>query len=445
MHHGNGPQNAQRQLQRSRSFTGSESEDQQANLPQSPATSFAPSASPSAPQSPGYQIQQFIMSRSPVTGQNVNITLQNVGPVATGNQQITLTQLPISSPTSPSFQFSPQQRRFDHGSPSYIQVTSPLPPQVQSQSPTQPSPVPVQSLSNVRAGTPGPGLGMCSQSPTRSFVDASVLVRQISLSPSNGGHFVYQEGSGIAQLSQGASAQVQLSSSGASAAVRERRLSQPHSQTGGTIHHLGPQSPVPSGASIQPLPSPSHITTSSLPPQISNIIQGIQGQQLRYDRTPTGLIAGVGGPPAFGMTSPPPPTSPSRASLPLTSLPLTPSVCAVVKKPKKLEEIPPATQEAAQMRKQCLEHHLKQMEILRETFKEYLIELFFLQHLQGNMMDFLAFKKKHCMPLQTYLRQNDLDLEEEEEEEQSEVINDEVRNRNIVVRILSITATYTLH
>ncbi|KYO39548.1 E1A-binding protein p400 isoform E [Alligator mississippiensis] len=99
------------------------------------------------------------MSRSPVAGQNVNITLQNVGPVASGNQQITLTPLPIPNPTSPSFQFSPQPRRFDHGSPSYIQVTSPLPQQVQSQSPTQPSPVPVQSIPNVRAGTPGPGLG----------------------------------------------------------------------------------------------------------------------------------------------------------------------------------------------------------------------------------------------------------------------------------------------
>lgn len=447
MHHGNGPQNAQRQLQRSRSFTGSESEDQQANLPQSPAASFAPSASPSAPQSPSYQIQQFIMSRSPMTGQNVNITLQNVGPVAAGNQQITLTPLPIPSPTSPNFQFSPQQRRFDHGSPSYIQVTSPLPSQVQSQSPTQPNPVPVQAISNVRAATPGPGLGMCSQSPTRGFVDASVLVRQISLSPSNGGHFVYQEGSGIAQLSQGAAPQVQLSTSGTTSTVRERRLSQPHSQTGGTIHHLGPQSPVASGATIQPLPSPSHIATNNLPPQISNIIQGMQQQQqvlqgqqlsrpLGYDRTPGGLIAGVGGPSPFGMTSPPPPTSPSRASMPqgMMSLPLAPSVCALVKKPKKLEEIPPATQEAGQMRKQCLDYHLKQMEALKETFKEYLIELFFLQHLQGNMMDFLAFKKKHCVPLQAYLRQNDLDLEEEEEEEQSEVINDEVRNVTVLFK-----------
>ncbi|OXB64021.1 hypothetical protein ASZ78_013447 [Callipepla squamata] len=443
MHHGNGPQNAQRQLQRSRSFTGSEGEEQQANLPQSPAASFAPSASPSAPQSPSYQIQQFIMSRSPVAGQNVNITLQNVGPVASGNQQITLTPLPIPNPTSPSFQFSPQQRRFEHGSPSYIQVTSPLPQQVQSQSPTQPNPVPVQTLPNVRAGTPGPGLGMCSQSPTRGFVDASVLVRQISLSPSNGGHFVYQEGPGIAQIAQGAAAQVQIPSSGAPATVRERRLSQPHSQSGGTIHHLGPQSPVASGANMQSLTSPGHITTTSLPPQISNIIQGqlmqqqqqvLQGQQLSrpigYDRASGGLIAGVGGPSAFGMTSPPPPTSPSRATVPqgLSSLPLTPTVNTAVKKqPKKLDEIPPANQETAQMRKQCLDHHHKQMEILKETFKECLIELFFLQHLQGNMMDFLAFKKKHCVPLQAYLRQNDLDLEEEEEEEQSEVINDEVK------------------
>lgn len=384
------------------------------------------------------------MSRSPVAGQNVNITLQNVGPVASGNQQITLTPLPLPNPTSPSFQFSPQQRRFEHGSPSYIQVTSPLPQQVQSQSPTQPNPVPVQTLPNVRAGTPGPGLGMCSQSPTRGFVDASVLVRQISLSPSNGGHFVYQEGPGIAQIAQGAAAQVQLPSSGAPATVRERRLSQPHSQSGGTIHHLGPQSPVASGANMQSLTSPGHITTTSLPPQISNIIQGqlmqqqqqvLQGQQLSrpigFDRTSGGLIAGVGGPSAFGMTSPPPPTSPSRATVPqgLSSLPLTPTANTAVKKqPKKLEEIPPANQETAQMRKLCLDHHHKQMEILKETFKECLIELFFLQHLQGNMMDFLAFKKKHCVPLQAYLRQNDLDLEEEEEEEQSEVINDEVRN-----------------
>uniref|UniRef100_A0A5F8HBN6 E1A-binding protein p400 N-terminal domain-containing protein n=1 Tax=Monodelphis domestica TaxID=13616 RepID=A0A5F8HBN6_MONDO len=438
MHHGNSPQNVQ--LQRSRSFTGSEGEEQpsHSNLPQSPAAPFAPSASPSAPQSPSYQIQQ-LMNRSPVAGQNVNITLQNVGPVVGGNQQITLTPLPIPNPTSPGFQFNSQQRRFEHGSPSYIQVTSPLPQQVQSQSPTQPSPGPVQALQSVRAGTPGPGLGICSSSPTGGFVDASVLVRQISLSPSNGGHFVYQEGSGITQIAQGG--QVQLQHAGAPITVRERRLSQPHTQTGGTIHHLGPQSPVASGASMQPLTSPSHIATTSLPPQISSIIQGqliqqqqvLQGQQLNrpmgFERPSGVLISGVGGSSAFGMTSPPPgPTSPSRAVVPqgLSNLPLAPAGSIGVKKvPKKLEEIPPASHETAQMRKQCLDHHYREMEALKENFKEYLIELFFLQHFQGNMMDFLAFKKKHYAPLQAYLKQNDLDFGEEEEEEQSEVINDE--------------------
>ncbi|XP_021113366.1 E1A-binding protein p400 isoform X4 [Heterocephalus glaber] len=447
MHHGSGPQNVQHPLQRSRSFTGSEEEQPaQPNLSPSPAAPFAPSASPSAPQSPSYQIQQ-LMSRSPVTGQNVNITLQSVGPVVGGNQQITLAPLPLPSPTSPGFQFSAQQRRFEHGSPSYIQVTSPLSQQVQTQSPTQPSPGAGQALQSVRAGAPGPGLGICSSSPTGGFVDASVLVRQISLSPSSSGHFVFQEAPGLAPMAQGA--QVQLQHAGTPIVARERRLSQPHAQSGGTIHHLGPQSPVAAGGTgLQPLATPGHITTASLPPQISSIIQGqliqqqqqaLQGQPLSrplgFERAPGVLLPGVGGPSPFGMTSPPPPTSPSRTTMPLglSSLPLTSVGSLGVKKvPKKLEEIPPASQEMAQMRKQCLDYHYKEMEVLREAFKEYLIELFFLQHLQGNMMDFLAFKKKHYAPLQAYLRQNDLDIEEEdeeeeEEEEKSEVINDEVK------------------
>uniref|UniRef100_A0A2K5S6X0 E1A binding protein p400 n=1 Tax=Cebus imitator TaxID=2715852 RepID=A0A2K5S6X0_CEBIM len=447
MHHGTGPQNVQHQLQRPRACPGSEGEEQPAhpNPPPSPAAPFAPSASPSAPQSPSYQIQQ-LMSRSPATGQNVNITLQSVGPVVGGNQQITLAPLPLPSPTSPGFQFSTQPRRFEHGSPSYIQVTSPLSQQVQTQSPTQPSPGPGQALQNVRAGAPGPGLGLCSSSPSGGFVDASVLVRQISLSPSSGGHFVFQDGSGLTQIAQGA--QVQLQHAGTPITVRERRLSQPHTQSGGTIHHLGPQSPAAAGgAGLQPLASPSHITTANLPPQISSIIQGqlVQQQQvlqgpplprsLGFERTPSVLLPGAGGAAGFGMTSPPPPTSPSRTAVPpgLSSLPLTSAGSTGVKKaPKKLEEIPPASPEMAQMRKQCLDYHYQEMQALKEVFKEYLIELFFLQHFQGNMMDFLAFKKKHYAPLQAYLRQNDLDIEEEEEEEEeekekSEVINDEVK------------------
>ncbi|XP_039627971.1 E1A-binding protein p400 isoform X7 [Polypterus senegalus] len=440
MHHGNGPQNVQRQLQRSKSITTSEPEEPQlpppptSTLPQSPATSFAPAASPSAPQSPNYQI---IMSRSPVTGQNMNITLQNVGQMmAAANPQITLTPLPLPNPGSPGFQHSAQQWRFEHAPPSYIQVTSPLPPQ----SPSPHSPVPVQ-----RTVAPGTGLTVCGQSPTRGLMDTRMLVRQISISsPSSTGPFVYPDGPGLTQLASSSAEQVQLASPGTPGTVRERRLSQPHSQTGGTIHHLGPQSPAASGAAMQTLGSPGHITTSNLPPQISSIIQGqlIQqhqvhhGQQLGrtigFERSQHGMLSSVGGATAqFGMTSPLPPPSPSRVNVPQgianPSHTPTSATTSVKRQHKKLEEIAPATTEIALLRKQCLEHHTKKMEGLKEVFKEYLIELFFLQHLQGNMMDFLAFKKKPCALLYTYLRQNDLDLEDDEDEEQSEVINDEVK------------------
>ncbi|XP_038152269.1 E1A-binding protein p400 isoform X1 [Cyprinodon tularosa] len=441
MHHGSGSQNIQRQLQKSKSVSGSEAEEQQQQLsmaatqpqatishPQSPVTTFSSAASPSAPQSPNYQI---IMSRSPVTGPNVNITLQNVG--LTANQQITLTPLPIQNPASPGFQHSTSQWRFEHAPSSYIQVTSPVPQPIQPQSPTQHSPVSLQGVT--RPGAPTAALGVRGQSPTR-FVEASMIVRQISLGgQSGGGHFVYQEGTGLAQIAP-ASGQVQLASPGAPGCVRERRLSQPHSQTGGTIHHLGPQSPVATGTTLPTLGSPGHITTSSLPPQISNIIQGQLGRPMVFEKTAQGVVTGVGttATATFSIPSSIPPSCPSLTSptqgINNSALAPTGMAAASIKKqaPKKLEEIPPATPEIAQLRKQCLEHHTKKMESLKEMFKEYMVELFFLQHLQGNIMDYHAFKKKHCHPLNTYLRQNDLDLDDDdEEEEQSEVINDEVK------------------
>ncbi|XP_014866025.1 PREDICTED: E1A-binding protein p400 isoform X2 [Poecilia mexicana] len=442
MHHGSGSQNIQRQLQKSKSVSGSEAEEQQqqqpsmaatqqqatVSHPQSPVTTFSSAASPSAPQSPNYQL---IMSRSPVTGQNVNITLQNVGLAA--NQQITLTPLPIQNPASPGFQHSASQWRFEHAPSSYIQVTSPVPQPIQPQSPTQHSPVSLQGVT--RPGAPPTALGVRGQSPTR-FVEASMIVRQISLgSQSGGSHFVYQDGTTLAQLAP-PPGQVQLASTGAPGSVRERRLSQTHSQTGGTIHHLGSQSPVAAGTTLPTLGSPGHITTSSLPPQISNIIQGKLGRPIVFEKTAQGVVTGVGTPATatFSIPSSIPPSSPSLTSPPpgISSNPLTPTsmTAASIKKqaPKKLEEIAPATPEIAQLRKQCLEHHTKKMESLKEVFKEYMVELFFLQHLQGNIMDYHAFKKKHCHPLNTYLRQNDLDLDDEDdEEEQSEVINDEVK------------------
>ncbi|CAL9708571.1 unnamed protein product [Knipowitschia caucasica] len=443
MHHGSGSQNIQRQLQRSKSASGSEAEEvpqqqpalsatqQQAtaNHPQSPVTTFTSAASPSAPQSPNYQI---IMSRSPVTGQNMNITLQNVGQMVTGNQQITLTPVPLQNPASPGFQHTTPQWRFEAAPSSYIQVTSPVPQPIPPQSPTQHSPV----TTVARPGGPATALTVCTQSPTR-FVDASVLVRQINLgSPTGGSHFVYQDGTGLAQMTPATAAQVQLATVATPGSVRERRLSQPHSQTGGTIHHLGPQSPAATGGSLATLGSPGHITTSNLPPQISNIIQGQLARPMIFEKTPQGIVAGVGSSvtPSFNMPTSVPQQSPTLTS-PLQNNPNHPlgsssmTVGAMKKQAsKKLEEIAPSTPEIAQLRRQCLEHHTKKMETLKDVFKEYLIELFFLQHLQGNMMDYLAFKKKPCVPLYTYLRQNDLDIEDEEEdEEQSEVINDEVK------------------
>ncbi|XP_039875018.1 E1A-binding protein p400 isoform X3 [Simochromis diagramma] len=441
MHHGSGSQNMQRPLQRPKSVSGSETEEQQSqptmattqqqatvNHPQSPVTPFSSAASPSAPQSPNYQI---IMSRSPAAGPNMNITLQNVGQMVTANQQITLTTLPIQNPASPGFQHTTPQWRFEHTPPSYIQVTSPVPQPIQPQSPTQHSPASLQGVT--RPTAPAAALGVHGQSPTR-FVDAGMLVRQISLgSQSGSGHFVYQEGTGLAQIAPATPGQVQLASPGAPGSVRERRLSQPHSQTGGTIHHHAPQSPVATTHST--LGSPGHITTSSLPPQISSIIQGQLRNPLIFEKPQQGVVSGVGTTAtSFSIPSSIPPSSPSLTSpsqgIPSNSLAPTSMTVGTVKKQaaKKLEEIAPSTPEIAQLRKQCLEHHTKKMENLKEVFKEYLIELFFLQHLQGNMMDYLAFKKKPCVPLYTYLRQSDLDLEdEEEEEEQSEVINDEVK------------------
>ncbi|KAM4808121.1 E1A-binding protein p400-like [Rhinophrynus dorsalis] len=430
MPHGNSPQDTQTLSQPPKPSLVNDGDQQRAQKtnPQSPAPSFAQTASSPGPQSPSYQIQQLIMSRNPVAGQNVNITLQNVGPVVAGNQQITLTPLPLSSPASPGFQFSSQTRRFEHGSPSYIQVTSPMSQQVQTQSPTQPSAVPIQALQGVRTGTAGTSLGVCNQSPTRGFVDASLLVRQLSLGTSSTGHFVFQEGSGIAQIAQGAQMHLQ---SGTSTPVSAHTLLHSNSQT---VQQFGSQSSVASGANMQTQATPSQITTSNLPPQISSIIQGqliqqqqiLHGQQLSrtisFDRTSGGMIAGVAGASAFGITSPHTAISPSRAAGPqgISSLPIIPSVNTTQKKQtKKLEEIPPASQEDARMRKQCLEHFQKNMKVLKENFKEYLIELFFLQHVQGNMMDFLAFKRKPTLSLQGYLRQNDLDLEIEEEEEES--------------------------
>ncbi|XP_018099649.1 E1A-binding protein p400 isoform X2 [Xenopus laevis] len=423
MLHGNNPQDTQ-PTPKTNSGNDGDQQRTQKTTPPSPAQSFTPTVSSPAPQSPSYQIQHLIMSRNSMPGQNVNITLQNVGPVVAGSQQITLTSLPITSPASPGFQFNTQPRRFEHGSPSYIQVTSPVSQQVQTQNSTQPNTVPIQALQGVRTGTSSGSLGMCSQSPTRGFVDAGLLVRQLSLGPSNTGTFVIQEGSGITQIAQ--SAQVHLSPG--TSTVPAHNLLHSNSQAVGSVHQFGSQNSV--AGSVQSPLTPTHLS-ANFSQQLSSIIQGqlmqqqqqvLHGQQVSrtfsFDGTSGGMIAGVAGTSAFGITPAAAPTSPSRTTGPqaLSSLPLTTIMGTTLKKQtKKLEEIPPATQEYALLRKLCLDHHHQQMQALKDTYTEYLIELFFLQHCQGNMMDFLPFKKKRNI-YQNFLRQNDLDLEVDEEE-----------------------------
>ncbi|XP_073413127.1 E1A-binding protein p400 isoform X3 [Dendrobates tinctorius] len=435
MPHGNSPLDTHNQSQPTKSGSGNDGDQQKTSkaTPQSPSPAFAQAINSPGPQSPGYQIQQLIMSRNPVAGQNVNITLQNVGQVVAGNQQITLASLPIANPASPGFQFSSQSRRFEHGSPSYIQVTSPISQQVQTQSPTQPSAVPIQALQGVRATTAGSSLGMCNQASTPGFVDAGLLVRQLSLGSSSTGHFVFQEGSGITQIAPGT--QVHLPS-GTSTPVQTHTLLHSNSQTVGPVHQFGSQNTASAG----------HITTTNIPTQIGSIIQGqfiqqqqvLHGQQLgktiSFDRTSGGMIAGAS---AFGIAQQTP-TSPSRtvAAQGLSSLPLS-STMNKLKQAKKVEEIPPATAEDACLRKQCLEHHHKAMKMLKEIYRDSLTELFFLQHCQGNMMDFLAFKKKPTLLLQTFLRQSDLDLEMEEEEVEKSPVVITMQSLNVPVSPVS--------
>ena len=47
---------------------------------------------------------------------------------------------------------------------------------------------------------------------------------------------------------------------------------------------------------------------------------------------------------------------------------------------------------------------LREMEALKEVFKECFIELIFLQQLPGKMMDFLASKKEHYDSITAHLR-----------------------------------------
>ena len=82
---------------------------------------------------------------------------------------------------------------------------------------------------------------------------------------------------------------------------------------------------------------------------------------------------------------------------------------------------PPATNEVAELRTRLLEHKLKSLRDLQDSYKEKLAELFFLEN-GFNMMDFLAWKKRPSATLHNYMTSRKL----EEGHEEEITINDEV-------------------
>ncbi len=94
----------------------------------------------------------------------------------------------------------------------------------------------------------------------------------------------------------------------------------------------------------------------------------------------------------------------------------------------KLEEKPPATSEIAQYRKLVCDEKKREMASIRESYKEHLIELFFLQS-GMNLMDYHTWKRKPGPALLTFLKSGSSSLDSDDDEIGQEMkINDEVGN-----------------
>ncbi|XP_061196592.1 helicase domino-like [Saccostrea echinata] len=96
------------------------------------------------------------------------------------------------------------------------------------------------------------------------------------------------------------------------------------------------------------------------------------------------------------------------------------------KKKIKLEEKPAATHEIANHRKLILDLKYKSMLDIKEPYIDNLTEMFFLQN-GGNLMDFLAWKKRPTPQLVHFLKSGSLDSDDEEESSLERKINNEVK------------------
>ncbi|XP_062606790.1 helicase domino-like isoform X2 [Saccostrea cucullata] len=177
----------------------------------------------------------------------------------------------------------------------------------------------------------------------------------------------------------------------------------------GTIHHIG-QSPSSGGQSSRPNLPQQHIVTMSnqTPKSTSSLAGGSSSAAVSSSRASVDSK-----PPALNLTFP------NLTALANQSGPSP-------KKKIKLEEKPAATHEIANHRKLILDLKYKSMLDIKEPYIDNLTEMFFLQN-GGNLMDFLAWKKRPTPQLVHFLKSGSLDSDDEEEGSLERKINNEVK------------------
>lgn len=179
----------------------------------------------------------------------------------------------------------------------------------------------------------------------------------------------------------------------------------------GTIHHTG-QSPSFGGQSSRPnLPQQHIVTMSNQTHRSASSLLGTSSSASVSSSRP--LVDSK--PPALNLTFP---------NLTAYANQSGPSP----KKKIKLEEKPAATQEIANHRKLILDLKYKNMLDIKEPYIDNLTEMFFLQN-GGNLMDFLAWKKRPTPQLVHFLKSGSLDSDDEEESSLERKINNEVKKK----------------
>ena len=192
------------------------------------------------------------------------------------------------------------------------------------------------------------------------------------------------------------------------------------SPSGGTIHHMGLS---PSRGPIPPLANPNQ---HQLLQSVMNVQQlhqpGATPISPTATRRPSITTSPATSPRAHGI----PPCSPLLGGYaPLAFSNRTSPVTSPVRKRKKLEEKPASTPDIAMHRKLICDRKLHMLSELKESYREQLTELFFLQN-GGNIMDYYAWKKRPTPQLVQFLKSGSLDCDEEEVGQEKK-INDEVK------------------